>query len=90
MLSGLREEKRLWEQELVQQGDHVACGHDSCPKLLGASLAQDRGRMEAKVEGMEQEVTELRVKNQQLCDSLRVKEKVCDDRNDAILQLKQV
>ena len=23
MLNGLREEKRLWEQELVQQGDHM-------------------------------------------------------------------
>jgi len=23
MLNGLKEEKRLWEQELAQQGDHV-------------------------------------------------------------------
>lgn len=23
MLNGLREEKRLWEQELAQQGDHM-------------------------------------------------------------------
>lgn len=74
MLNGLREEKRLWEQELAQQG---------------ASLAQDRGRMEAKLEAVEQEISQLNVKNQQLTDNLKVKEKVCDDHNDTILQLKQ-
>lgn len=46
--------------------------------------------MEVKVESLEQEVTQLNVKNQQLSDSLRVKEKVCDDFNDTIAQLKQV
>lgn len=46
--------------------------------------------MEVKVEAMEQEVTQLKVKNQQLSDSLRVKEKICDDCNDTISQLKQV
>lgn len=65
-------------------------GSGSCIKLLGASLAQDRGRMEAKVEAIEQEINQLKVKNQQLSDNLRVKEKVCDDHNDTILQLKQV
>ena len=58
--------------------------------VLGASLAQDRGRMEAKVEGMEQEINQFKVRNQQLSDSLRVKDKMCDDHNDTILQLKQV
>lgn len=42
------------------------------------------------MEVMEREVTQLKVNNQQLSDTLRVKEKVCDDRNDVILQLKQV
>lgn len=46
--------------------------------------------MEAKVEATEQEIGQLKVKYQQLSDSLRVKEKVCDDHNDTILQLKQV
>lgn len=46
--------------------------------------------MEAKVEVMEQEINQLNIRNKQLSDSLRVKEKVCDDHNDTILQLKQV
>ena len=39
---------------------------------------------------MEQEVSQLKVNNQQLNDTVRVKEKVCHDYNDTILQLKQV
>ena len=46
--------------------------------------------MEARVEGMEQEINQLKTTNQQLSDKLRVKEKICDNHNDTILQLKQV
>ena len=46
--------------------------------------------MEARVEGMEQDINQLKATNRQLSDSLRVKEKICDDHNDTILQLKQV
>lgn len=46
--------------------------------------------MEAKLEAVEQEISQLNVKNQQLTDNLKVKEKVCDDHSDTILQLKQV
>ena len=46
--------------------------------------------MEAKVETIEQEINQLKVKNQQLSDNLKVKDKMCDDHNDTILQLKQV
>lgn len=46
--------------------------------------------MEAKVETIEQEISQFKVKNQQLTDNLRVKDKMCDDHNDTILQLKQV
>ena len=46
--------------------------------------------MEAKVEGMEEEMNKLKATNQQLGDRLKVKEKICDDLNNTILQLKQV
>ena len=39
---------------------------------------------------MEQDINQLKATNRQLSDSLRVKEKICDDHNDTILQLKQV
>ncbi|XP_065913509.1 leucine-rich repeat and coiled-coil domain-containing protein 1-like [Dysidea avara] len=74
MLEGLKEEKKLWQQELAQQG---------------ASLAQDRGRMQAKLEALDHEVLQLNNDNVQLKDQLRVQHKICDDHNDSILQLKQ-
>ena len=46
--------------------------------------------MEARIKVIEQEVTQLKVNNQQLNNTLRVKEKVCDDHTDTILQLKKV
>ena len=42
------------------------------------------------MEGMERDINQLKLTNQQLNDKLRVKEKVCDDHSDTILQLKQV
>jgi len=57
---------------------------------LGASLAQDRGRMQAKLEALDQEVSQLNSDNSQLRDQLRVQHKLCEDHNDSIVQLKQV
>lgn len=56
MIGGLREERRLWGQELA---------------LQGASLAQDRGRLEAKIESLSLEVESLREQLQVLCGNGR-------------------
>ena len=58
MISGLREERKLWGQELAIQG---------------ASLAQDRGRMEGQIDSLNREVKELREKLEvkRLASSLR-------------------
>lgn len=44
LLKGLREEKKLWSKELADQG---------------ASLAQDRGRLESQIESLRKQVLEL-------------------------------
>ena len=44
MLAGLKEEKKLWSQELANQG---------------AALAQDRGQYESKIESLRTQVSEL-------------------------------
>ena len=44
LVNGLREERKLWSQELANQG---------------ASLAQDRGRLESQIESLMREVSEL-------------------------------
>ena len=44
IVTGLREERKLWGQELA---------------LQGASLAQDRGRMEAQIEALNKTVENL-------------------------------
>ena len=49
VISGLREERKLWGQELA---------------LQGATLAQDRGRMEAQIESLTTEVKSLRTQQQ--------------------------
>lgn len=45
IISGLREERKLWGQELAIQG---------------ASLAQDRGKMEGQIESLNREIKDLR------------------------------
>lgn len=45
VISGLREERKLWGQELA---------------LQGATLAQDRGKMEGQIESLNRENKELR------------------------------
>ena len=50
ILQGLKSERQIWGQELAQQG---------------ASLAQDRGRLEAKIEGLATELETQRKKNDQ-------------------------
>ena len=62
LVAGLREEKKVWGDELAQQG---------------ATLAQDRGRLESRVESLQAEISELRRKSERDQDALRIKAKVC-------------
>ncbi|MCJ8731799.1 hypothetical protein PDJAM_G00203620 [Pangasius djambal] len=74
VIEGLRAERRLWGQELAQQG---------------ASLAQDRGRMEAKIEVLTTELESQKKQNQRDNDSLKIKMKIVDDQTETIRKLKE-
>ena len=60
-MAGLRDERKAWSDELAQQG---------------ASLAQDRGRLESRVEALQAELAEARKKSDRDLDALRIKSKV--------------
>ncbi|KAK3567517.1 hypothetical protein QTP86_019936 [Hemibagrus guttatus] len=74
VIEGLRAERRLWGQELAQQG---------------ASLAQDRGRLEAKIEVLTTELETQKKQNQRDNDSLKIKMKIVDDQTETIRKLKE-
>ncbi|KAI8504572.1 leucine rich repeat [Branchiostoma belcheri] len=74
VIEGLRAEKKLWSQELAQQG---------------ASLAQDRGRLEAKIEALSAEVSLLKKQNERDNDALKIKTKMLEDQTDTIRKLKE-
>ena len=70
---GLRQERELWSQELAKQG---------------ASLAHDQGRLEAQVESQRSELTQLARLLSEERDNLKIKNKIIDDQNDTISDLK--
>jgi len=74
VIEGLRSERKLWSEELAQQG---------------ASLAQDRGRMEARIEALTAEVSELKKECQSANETISIKSKVIEDQTDSIRKLKQ-
>uniref|UniRef100_H2ZBF8 Uncharacterized protein n=1 Tax=Ciona savignyi TaxID=51511 RepID=H2ZBF8_CIOSA len=74
LIDGLREERKVWGEELAQQG---------------SSLAQDRGRLEMKVESLNAEIVSLKKSNERDLDLLRIKSKVVDDQTDTILKMKE-
>ncbi|XP_061111868.1 leucine-rich repeat and coiled-coil domain-containing protein 1 [Conger conger] len=74
VLQGLRSERRIWGQELAQQG---------------ASLAQDRGRLEAKIEVLATELETQKKQNERDNDALKIKAKILDDQTETIRKLKQ-
>ena len=87
VIAGLREERQLWGKELAHQGIAAAHIHTHTPfhpshlhTLPGATLAQDRGRMEAQVEALLQEVKGLHQQTERDRDNLRIKEKVIFER----------
>ncbi|XP_066537463.1 leucine-rich repeat and coiled-coil domain-containing protein 1 [Hoplias malabaricus] len=74
VIEGLRAERKLWGQELAQQG---------------ASLAQDRGRLEARIEVLSTELETQKKQNEKDNDALRIKAKIVDDQTETIRKLKE-
>lgn len=57
---------------------------------LGASLAQDRGRLEAKIEVLSTELETQKKQNERDTDALKIKAKIIDDQTESIRKLKEV
>jgi len=74
VLEGLRKERKLWGEELAKQG---------------ASLAQDRGRLEAQIDSLTNEVKNLKQRERENLDGLKIKSKLIEDQTDTIHKLKQ-
>ncbi|CAH8864923.1 unnamed protein product [Trichobilharzia szidati] len=74
IIAGLRAERRNWSEELAKQG---------------SALAQDRGRLEAKIEAQELEIASLKKSLESENDSVKIKNKIIDDQTDTILNLKK-
>ncbi|KAK2900884.1 hypothetical protein Q8A67_008999 [Cirrhinus molitorella] len=74
VIDGLRAERKIWGQELAQQG---------------ASLAQDRGRLEARIEVLLAELESQKKQSERDNDALRIKAKIVDDQTETIRKLKE-
>uniref|UniRef100_A0A7N6A2D6 Leucine-rich repeat and coiled-coil domain-containing protein 1 n=1 Tax=Anabas testudineus TaxID=64144 RepID=A0A7N6A2D6_ANATE len=74
VIDGLRAERRIWGQELAQQG---------------VSLAQDRGRLEARIEVLSTELETQKKQNERDNDALKIKAKIVDDQTETIRKLKE-
>ncbi|XP_064298554.1 leucine-rich repeat and coiled-coil domain-containing protein 1 isoform X2 [Phalacrocorax carbo] len=74
VIDGLKMERKIWGQELAQQGAH---------------LAQDRGKLEAKIEVLTNEIEVLKKQKEQDSDTIRIKNKIVDDQTETIRRLKE-
>ncbi|XP_055891582.1 leucine-rich repeat and coiled-coil domain-containing protein 1-like isoform X2 [Biomphalaria glabrata] len=74
VIEGLKAERKLWGQELAQQG---------------ATLSQDRGRLEAKIETLSSEVTSLKKQLEREVDTVKIKTKLIEDQTETIRKLKE-
>uniref|UniRef100_A0A672TZ66 Leucine-rich repeat and coiled-coil domain-containing protein 1 n=1 Tax=Strigops habroptila TaxID=2489341 RepID=A0A672TZ66_STRHB len=74
VIDGLKMERKIWGQELAQQGAH---------------LAQDRGKLEAKIEVLTNEIEILKKQKEQDSDTIRIKNKIVDDQTETIRRLKE-
>ncbi|KAM9279105.1 leucine-rich repeat and coiled-coil domain-containing protein 1 isoform 2-T2 [Cariama cristata] len=74
LIDGLKMERKIWGQELAQQGAH---------------LAQDRGKLEAKIEVLTNEIEILKKQKERDSDTIRIKNKIVDDQTDTIRRLKE-
>ncbi|XP_013873768.1 leucine-rich repeat and coiled-coil domain-containing protein 1 isoform X2 [Austrofundulus limnaeus] len=75
VIDGLRAERKVWGQELAQQG---------------ALLAQDRGRLEARIEVLTTELEAQRKQNERDHDALKIKTKIMEDQTQTIRKLKEM
>lgn len=53
-------------------------------------MAQDRGRLEARIEVLSAELEAQRKQNEKDNDTLRIKAKIMDDQTETIRRLKEV
>ncbi|NXI52824.1 LRCC1 protein, partial [Chloroceryle aenea] len=74
VIDGLKMERKIWGQELAQQGAH---------------LAQDRGKLEAKIEVLMNEIEVLKKQKEQDSDTIKIKNKIVDDQTETIRRLKE-
>ncbi|KAF6024886.1 LRRCC1 [Bugula neritina] len=74
IISGLRKERELWSKELVQQG---------------ASLSNERGMLEAKLETLSQENKTLRTNLENEVDTVKIKTKLVLDLTETVSSLRQ-
>ncbi|KAM9845487.1 leucine-rich repeat and coiled-coil domain-containing protein 1 [Aulostomus maculatus] len=74
VIDGLRAERKIWGQELAQQG---------------ASLAQDRGRLEARIEALSSELETEKKQMERDNDTLKIKTKIISDQTETIRKLKE-
>lgn len=58
--------------------------------FLGVSLAQDRGRLEARIEVLSAELETQKKLNESDGDALKIKSKIVDDQTESIRKLKEV
>lgn len=58
--------------------------------VLGVSLAQDRGRLEARIELLGTELETQKKENERNTDALKIKSKIVDDQTETIRKLKEV
>ncbi|XP_005042320.2 PREDICTED: leucine-rich repeat and coiled-coil domain-containing protein 1 [Ficedula albicollis] len=74
VIDGLKMERKIWGQELAEQGAH---------------LAQDRGKLEAKIEVLTNEIDALKKQKEQDSDTIKIKNKIMDDQTETIRRLKE-
>uniref|UniRef100_A0A8D0FFR3 Leucine-rich repeat and coiled-coil domain-containing protein 1 n=1 Tax=Strix occidentalis caurina TaxID=311401 RepID=A0A8D0FFR3_STROC len=77
VIDGLKMERKIWGQELAQQGK------------ITSHLAQDRGKLEAKIEVLINEIETLKKQKEQDSDTIRIKNKIVDDQTETIRRLKE-
>ena len=73
IIQGLRSERKLWGQELAQQG---------------ASLSHDRGRMESQIKSQQEQMESQNSRIIELTDSVRIKTKLIEDQTETIKNMK--
>ncbi|NWR11206.1 LRCC1 protein, partial [Paradoxornis webbianus] len=74
VIDGLKMERKIWGQELAEQGAH---------------LAQDRGKLEAKIEILTNEIDTLKKQKEQDSDTIKIKNKIVEDQTETIRRLKE-